>query len=137
MATSSPSKHVCSQCNNVYNSLTYLEMHIKTKHEIKPDLKCNLCEFTTPSGKILNTHKRSDHNEEQNMKCEFCAYVARRQDSLKQHNLSNHFCTKCEFKSGSREDLVKHQQSSHKLKCDQCEYEANTKLPKNVFWLTI
>ena len=120
MATSSPSKHVCSQCNNVYNSLTYLEIHIKTKHEIKSDLKGNICEFTTPSGKILKTHKRSDHNEEQNMKCNFCAYVTKRKDSLKQHNLSNHFCTKCEFKTGSRKGLMKHQQSSQ---CDLCEYE--------------
>ena len=81
MSENSLTKHVCSQCNNVYNSLTYLAMHIKAKHEVKPDLKCNFCEFKTPTTQTLKIHKKTNHSEI-SLKCNWCTFQTRREDDL-------------------------------------------------------
>ena len=133
MAPNTPAQHVCSQCNNVYNSPTYLAMHVKAKHEIKPDMKCNSCEFKTSSTQALKTHKKTNHDE-LSFRCDLCTFQTGRHDELKRHNFSNHLCVICGFKTESRQDLIKHQQNSHKLKCNECEFEVATreKLKKHV-----
>ena len=113
-------KHVCPQCNNVYNSATYLELHIKSKHELKPDLKCDFCDFKTLSTQKLNTHKKTVHNVSR-FKCHLCMFQSRTKDDLTRHTISNHLCNICDFTAEKRQDLLEHHQNLHKLKCGQCE----------------
>ena len=122
MTENIPAQHVCSQCNNVYKSPTYLAMHIKAKHERKPDLNCDFCEFKTSSTNVLKTHKNTTHGE-LSFRCDLCTFQVRRTGELEKHNFSNHLCAICGFKTERRHDLIGHQQNSHKLKCSQCEFE--------------
>ena len=127
MTENLPAQLVCSQCNNVYNSPTYLAMHIKTKHETKTDLKCNFCEFKTSATNVLKTHKKTTHGELVVTRCDLCTFQIRRPEEFRRHNFSNHLCAICGFKTEKRHDLIEHQQNLHKLKCSQCEFEVGTR----------
>ena len=126
-------KHVCPQCNNVYNSATYFEMHIKSKHELKPDLKCDFCDFKTLSTQKLNTHKKTVHDVS-SFKCNLCIFQSRSKGDLTRHTISNHLCNICDFTAEKRQDLLEHHQNIHKLKCGKCEFEVGTrqKLRKHI-----
>ena len=84
MTENIPAQHVCSQCNNVYKSPTYLAMHIKAKHETKPDLNCDFCEFKTSSTNVLKTHKNTTHGE-LSFRCDLCTFQVRRPGELEKH----------------------------------------------------
>ena len=125
-------KHPCTQCKNVYNSMTYLTMHIKATHdqmrsyERNMGYKCDVCNFETSSVKILNIHKRSEHINEikSKMKCDMCEFGASSRIDLERHNKSYHKCANCEFKTEKQTDLLKHKKNAHKIKCSTCSFEA-------------
>ena len=118
-------KHNCTQCNNIYNSATYLEAHIEAKHERKVGQKCNICDFSTTSVLVLRDHMKINHNAK--FKCDMCGFETASKSDIDRHKKTFHLCGQCDFKSANPTDLTKHQKNSHKIRCTECDYELSTK----------
>ena len=127
MVSDNPSnvKYNCTQCNNIYNSATYLEAHIEAKHERKVGQNCNICDFRTTSVLVLRDHMKINHNAK--FKCDMCGFETASKSDNDRHKKTFHLCGQCDFKSANPKDLTKHQKNSHKIRCTECDYELSTK----------
>ena len=115
------------------NSVTYLEAHIKAKHEkMYSEEKSNKCHFASAQAGNLKDHLKT-HSGEKTNKCNQCQYASFYASHLRTH-LKTHSgerankCNQCEYASSQASHLRTHLKthSGEKTnKCNQCEYASS------------
>lgn len=96
-----------------------LQTHLKTIHEGKRNLRCNLCEKQLTTKNSLNMHIKTSHvGEKKNYECEKCNKKFRNSSHLKAHFESIHLgkkykCITCEKEFSCKCNLKQHFSTSH------------------------
>ena len=146
-AHGTPYDFVCKICGKDFQVKSDLETHGLTHSDTKR-LKCNLCTFETKQHPSIRIHWKYVHTDIKiEIKCQYCDFEAPKLSELtsfkhaneqltmmEDHLMDVHLdtaklrcCDKCQFATYHGPSLLAHQQSLHELKCELCNYEAETK----------
>lgn len=122
------SKHICTQCNRIFNSGNALKYH-KRSHSGIRDHKCETCGKSFLAQSALKNHMRT-HTGDKPYECEHCQRKFRQWGDLKYHITSlhsgekNHQCEYCGKSFARKYSLVLHRSihsGERRFKCDLCE----------------
>ena len=125
--------HKCNKCSKQFNSKTSLNQHILDKHST-----------SNPVGHHVWTSQKNAQPE--NIKCSDCTQVFDSRPKLENHfkqNHSDYSCIQCGEMFTTKQDINNHKQEVHnnqfyglafennqsipRIKCQQCNYETNSK----------
>ena len=117
------SKLSCQDCPETYNSSEDLKKHIEENHK----RNCSHCSHSFPSNVLLEEHIANDHGN----KCTLCPFTCKDSNTLENHiredhhsnELENHtyqVCNICDKRFSNKEEVEKHMDSDHSIKCQQC-----------------
>ena len=119
----------CTESNFKTKYSYYLEQHNKVHTEGK--LKCELCEFETATGKYtMDKHVKNKHLGEGLHFCSSCNYSTGSKHRLERHEERHSTdvtftCDQCTYKTHVSIDLKKHVKShgAPTYICDNCDYK--------------
>ena len=127
---------ICPYCEKPVKTLRYHTRYCKSRW---PDGETPRIECPNKCGKIICISGLPGHNKTCKFKvikpvvnktidsfeCHFCEQIIRNYRQRKQHYIKKHFfCTICEEKLESREEIIEHLTNQHdqKLRCEFCQY---------------
>ena len=124
----------CPVCGKMIRIRT-LPFHLR-KHkayESGPDIKCDLCDWTTKIKEHLQSHIRRVHGEK-NIFCDICGERFSYGAALKKHLQLKHgedlLCSHCDFKTKDDVTLKSHLKRFHtkpgNFLCTRCNYETTS-----------
>ena len=120
----------CEECQQCSAERVSFDIH-KSLHTIRPQLKCEKCEFTTIDDRSLKSHIQTIHKnvkvtvdlkDQVMLNCEQCEYTCRLNIQLKKHRRSVHAgkqeelkynCDVCDYSTRLVLDLWKHREAEH------------------------
>lgn len=130
--------HSCYLCGEVYENMTDLRDHMKTRH--KANHMCHLCEKMFKDSKALNKHLAS-HIETRTFPCSICSRRFHNKAKLKKHMISHDdikpnggmVCRECGEMFTEGQSLLNHRQAVHGVNisrmfpCLQCGKAFNSR----------
>lgn len=130
----------CSQCEQVFNTLSSLQQHCKKVHS---DVfhYCDLCSFKTKNKYYIKEHIQARHIA-YNVQCEQCNKVFKSEEDMNHHLQKKHSefadvfdCPECPMTYKSKGGLKSHMKVRHEgqsFLCDQCDHKTLTKIQLNL-----
>ena len=131
---------------NVLDRKTKELKHIEKEENEKNDpLSCNLCDFIGKSKAALGKHEKSKHGKQQSEKITATKGVIINQNDSDNDEFAtkingflqavNHLnktgknfeCVKCHLKFASDDFLKIHKETTHKVKCELCDFKTGNK----------
>ena len=146
--------HMCEFCGFKTDSKSHLARHLKIRHDanlLKPEYKCDVCEYTSLNQAHVKRHRIAKHGGER-FRCDLCDLTFSIKDSVARHKDIVHKnvlypCAECDFVA-KRLDSLKNHSLKHfesMLACEKCDVKVRTnrripiKTPASWihFWLKI
>ena len=131
-------KYQCSECDFKSGARDPVCKHFDNNHPTQA-FPCDECDYIVKGGMAkhqLILHKKRWHGLDggiEAVKCEKCDVIVRGKIGLRHHMKSKHTvkslfpCSRCPFKTSSKEYLKKHESGIHdgvKTECQMCDYKA-------------
>ena len=132
-------KYQCTECDFKAGARDPVYKHFGNNHPTQA-FPCDECDYVV-KGRMakyqLILHKKRWHGMDggiEAVKCEKCDIFLKGKIGLRHHMASKHTvqrlfaCSRCPFKTSSKEYLKKHESGIHdgvKFKCQMCDYETN------------
>ena len=127
---------MCEFCGFKTDSKSHLARHLKIRHDatlLKPEYKCDVCEYTSLNQAHVKRHRIAKHGGER-FKCDLCDLTFSIKDSVARHKDIVHKnvlypCAECDFVA-KRLDSLKNHSLKHfesMLACEKCGVKVRTK----------
>jgi rubrerythrin len=108
----------CDFCNlHVANSEEEHEKHLA---ELHPSFwNCQVCDFSTSSGRYLKVHMKAVHDKIKDFNCPHCDFKASHQSTITKHvkyvhdKIQEHKCPQCDLRFSSKYNICSHIDSIH------------------------
>merc|ERR1719273_522917 len=107
----------CNICDYVTNKTSKLNKHMEV-HCKEKRYKCNECDYTCSRRGRLEDHVNFKHRQIRNFMCDQCGRSFTRKENLREHDKifhepPIHKCTKCNYASGLKKYLDRHNRRCH------------------------